>query len=133
MTQVVGEGPETAFWFTTRSATFSAAIFFAVGIYLPFFPVWMAGKGLSESQIASVIAAPLFIRAILGPLLAAFADRFGTLGRAAMVYAAVTAIVFLPMAVLPVFAVILALSTAAMIFWSALIPLGDAIIIAGVR
>lgn len=133
MTQQTGEGPEAASSFAVRSGAFSAAIFFAVGIYLPFFPVWMAGKGLSEPQIASVIAAPLFIRAVLGPLLAAFADRFGTLGRAATVYAAVTAVVFAPMAALPVYAVILALSTAAMIFWTALIPLCDAIIVAGVR
>lgn len=133
MTQQRGEGSESASSFAVRSGAFSAAIFFAGGIFLPFFPVWMAGKGLSEPQIASVIAAPLFIRAILGPVLAALADRFGTLGRAAMVYSALSAVVFAPMAALPVYAVILALSCAAMIFWTALIPLGDAIIVAGVR
>ncbi len=139
MTQEAGEEPAEATAgagrssFAGRSAGFCAATFFAVGIYLPFFPVWMAGKGLSEPQIASVIAAPLFIRAVLGPLLAAFADRFGTLGRAATVYAAVTAAVFLPMAALPTYAVIVVFATVAMIFWTALIPLGDAVIIAGAQ
>ena len=34
--------------FASKTAIFYGALFFATGVYLPFFPVWLAGQGLSE-------------------------------------------------------------------------------------
>ena len=39
------------------------ALFIALGIYLPFFPLLLAARGLNDPQIAIVIAAPMAVRA----------------------------------------------------------------------
>ena len=119
--------------FASRIAAFFGAIFFAVGVYLPFFPVWLAEQGLSEAEIALIIAAPFFIRAVLSPTLALLADLFKDLNVAAGVYGLAAAVLFALLAFVTGFWPILFLSALAMVFWSALIPIGDALAVVGVR
>lgn len=119
--------------FALRTAFFYGALFFATGVYLPFFPVWLSGQGLSEPQIGLIIAAPFFIRALFSPTLALLADRFADLNIAAGLYGVVAGIVFAGLALVSGFWPILILSALAMVFWSALVPIGDAIAIVGVR
>lgn len=45
-----------------------------VGIALPFFPVFLAGKGLSDSEISLVIAVSLVARLLANPVVTAIAD-----------------------------------------------------------
>jgi MFS transporter, PPP family, 3-phenylpropionic acid transporter len=52
-----------------------AAIFFEMGVQIPFLPVWLAARGLTDDQIAVVLAAPLALRVVSTPLLTALADR----------------------------------------------------------
>src|SRR5665213_767070 len=48
-----------------------------IGLHLPYFPVWLAARGLSDTAIATILAAPLIVRVIVTPLVAYAADRRG--------------------------------------------------------
>jgi MFS transporter, PPP family, 3-phenylpropionic acid transporter len=58
-----------------RLALLYAAIFVAIGIQLPFFPVWLAAKGLDAPAIGFVLAAPTLVRIFAVPNLTEWADR----------------------------------------------------------
>src|SRR5205807_4080928 len=73
-----------------RLGMFYAASFLVVGIQLPFWPVWLAGRGLDPQQIAFVFAAAIWAKVIATPALGALADRLGR-RRAVMVTLAATA------------------------------------------
>lgn len=47
-----------------------------MGIYLPFFPVWLESKGLGPEAISLVIAGTLFPRVVSSPFFAFLADRW---------------------------------------------------------
>jgi PPP family 3-phenylpropionic acid transporter len=52
-------------------------LFLPNGLHLPYFPVWLSARGLSDAQIAAALAAPMALRVVATPLIAAFADRRG--------------------------------------------------------
>jgi PPP family 3-phenylpropionic acid transporter len=58
-----------------RLALVYAAIYFEMGVQIPFLPVWLGARGLSDGEIAIVLAAPLALRVATTPLFAALADR----------------------------------------------------------
>lgn len=119
--------------YSVRTALFCAAIFAAIGIQLPFFPLWLLGQGLSDPQIAAIVAAPMFLRILASPVLAAAADRLPSLAHASALYALIAALLLTGLAFAGGFWPILVLSAGALVFWTSLIPLGDAVLIAGVR
>jgi PPP family 3-phenylpropionic acid transporter len=55
----------------------SAALFATVGLYLTYFPVWLAARGLNDSEIALVTGAPFAARILVTPLIAYIADKRG--------------------------------------------------------
>lgn len=57
-------------------AAFYAAAFLVNGLVIPFFPVLLAGRGLTGAEIALVLAVPHLGRLVSMPILAALADRF---------------------------------------------------------
>lgn len=65
--------------FAVRLAVFYAGLFLAVGIQLPFFPVWLAAKGLDAGAIGVVLATPMIARVLTVPVAARMADRQGAL------------------------------------------------------
>ena len=48
--------------FAWRLAAFYAALFVALGVQLPFLPVWLAAKGLDVQDIGLVLAIPSVVR-----------------------------------------------------------------------
>lgn len=76
--------------FAARLALFYAALFVAVGISLPFFPVWLAARGLDAAAIGLVLALPMVVRVAAIPLVTRVADRRDAL-RAALVAATLAA------------------------------------------
>ncbi len=116
-----------------RLGAFYAASFLVVGIQLPFWPVWLAGRGLDPQQIAIVFAAAIWAKVIATPLLGALADRLGR-RRAVMVALAATAVVGYA-ALWPAagFWPLLGLNLVAGVAQSALMPLGDSMTLAAVR
>ena len=106
-----------------------AGLFAGLGLYLPFFPVFLAGRGLSPDEIALVLFVPIVIRAAAAPFVAGLADRridpalFLALSHGAI--ALLFAVTALAMG-MPAF---LALAAVIAILQSASIPLSDALTI----
>ena len=55
----------------------AALLFLPNGLHLPYFPVWLSARGLSDAEIAAALATPLVLRVVAPPLIATFADRRG--------------------------------------------------------
>jgi len=109
------------------------ASFLVVGIQLPFWPVWLAGRGLDAQEIAIVFAAAIWAKVVATPLLGALADRLGR-RRAVMIGLAAAACAAYA-GLWPVWGwwPLLALNLIAGMAQSALMPLGDSITLAAVR
>lgn len=62
-----------------RAALASAygTLFFSLGVYMPFFPLWLTERGLTPQEIGAAIAVPLFTRLAATPLLGLLSDRIG--------------------------------------------------------
>jgi PPP family 3-phenylpropionic acid transporter len=65
--------------FALRLRTFYAAIFIALGVQMPFMPVWLSAKGLDAPTIGIVLALPMVVRVFAIPLATRFADRHDAL------------------------------------------------------
>lgn len=57
-----------------RIAIYYTCMFGMVGIFQPFFPVWLADRGLTAAEIGILLSAGSFVRASVNPLAARFAD-----------------------------------------------------------
>ena len=100
---------------------------------MPFFPIWLASKNLGPGQISIVLALPLLIRILVSPALVGLADRLPSLRVAGALYAFVAAALFAVPLFVSGFWVILFFTGAALMFWSALGPFTEAVILYGVR
>ncbi len=58
-------------------SAFFGAVFLAYGVIVPYFPVWLYSRGLSPFEIATITAAPLFVRVLFTPSVGMLADRLG--------------------------------------------------------
>ncbi len=68
-------GRSGRFSFSARLSLFFAAFFVLIGIHTPFFPVWLAAKGLDAREIGVVLAAPMLVRFFVVPPVTRMADR----------------------------------------------------------
>ncbi|MBV9824550.1 MAG: MFS transporter [Alphaproteobacteria bacterium] len=104
-----------------------------VGVQLPFWPLWLAGRGLGASQIAAVFAAAIWAKVFATPPIGALCDRLGR-RRAVMVALAGSACAcYAGLWPIAGFGAILALNLVAGMAQSALMPLGDSVTLAAVR
>jgi PPP family 3-phenylpropionic acid transporter len=117
----------------TRLGAFYAASFLVVGIQSPFWPVWLAGRGLDLRQIAWVFAAAIWIKVIATPLIGAAADRLGRRRAVMIVLAATACLAYAGLWPVLGFWSLLALNLVAGMAQSAMMPLGDSITLAAVR
>lgn len=53
------------------------ALFLVAGILLPYWPVWLASRGLDAGRIAAVLALGLMVRIVAAPMVAYAVDRRG--------------------------------------------------------
>ncbi len=119
--------------FELRLSVFYFASFLIIGCYLPYLPLWLKTKGLSDLQISLVYATPIFVRAAFTPLLTFLADRSGKpLHFLVMAtFGAMASVAFLPVTngFYPIFLVILLFT----LFWMSVIPLTDAAALTAAR
>jgi MFS transporter, PPP family, 3-phenylpropionic acid transporter len=59
-----------------RQALFYALLFTGSGASLPYIPLWFADKGLKGAEIGLILALPLLLRAVTGPIAGLWAERF---------------------------------------------------------
>jgi PPP family 3-phenylpropionic acid transporter len=116
-----------------RLSLFYAAIFLAAGISLPFWPVWLQGRGLSAAEIGLVLSIGMWLRAFTSPVLAQLADRSGRPDRMVVALAWIAFIAFFAYWRAYGFWPILAISIVTSAALSAIFPLGDAVTMLKVR
>jgi PPP family 3-phenylpropionic acid transporter len=111
-------------------AFFYAAIFAVVGVQLPFWPVWMAGRGLEPGEIGTVIAASLWVKVAANPLAGLAADR--GLGRRRLIVLLASATLVAWACFVPArgFVALLVTTVLASAVWSPILPLGENLAIA---
>ncbi|WP_407050441.1 MFS transporter [Methyloraptor flagellatus] len=110
-----------------RIATIYVATFLTFGIYIPFFPVFLAGRGLDATAIAVIVAAPMALRVATVSFLGTIVDRSTDRRRVLVVYNGIALLAFLLVwpANSPLAMLLAMLATA--LFWNAVNPTNDAI------
>ncbi len=61
-----------------RVALAFAAIFFALGMHMPYFPIWLQSEGYSAGAIGVVLGLITWMRAAANPLVGRLSDRLGS-------------------------------------------------------
>ena len=110
-----------------RLAFFYGAIFGSVGIFLPFWPIWLESRGLSSVEIGLIIGASFWPRIITSLVVPNLADRLGRRRLAMTLSTALTLIGILAFGWVSDFWLFMLLSLLTGATWSCIMPLGDAI------
>jgi MFS transporter, PPP family, 3-phenylpropionic acid transporter len=119
--------------FAPRLAVFYAAVFAVMGTQTPFFPVWLDWRGLTAKEIAFVTSVPLLFRLAATPLVTYVADRWST-RRTIILTLAWTGLAFgVWLASAKYFWPILMAQILFTITWSSMMPLVEAVAMAGVK
>lgn len=108
-----------------RFALYYAAIFLSVGVYLPFWPLWLESRGLSAGQIGLLLALAAWIKVVATPTLAHLSDRAGRGKSTIVLLAAVSLIAFAAFAPAHGFAWILVVQLIVAASFPLLVPLGE--------
>ena len=117
--------------FAWRLAVFYAALFVALGVQLPFLPLWLAAKGLDAGAIGIALAVPMIVRVFAIPLATRGADRHDAL-RMAIVIAAAMAVLGYGVVGMAQGALAITMALAlASLFYTPIMPLADAYALRG--
>ena len=119
--------------FALRIALFFGGYFVVGGVALPFYPVWLAERGLTDSEIASCIAVPMALRVFLTPLAGIFADMGPNRRFAVRLFLVAAVAVFLCAWPAMSYWPLLITTGSAMILWRLSLPIVEALALTGVR
>jgi MFS transporter, PPP family, 3-phenylpropionic acid transporter len=117
--------------FACRLAVFYAALFVALGVQLPFLPLWLAAKGLDAGAIGVVLAIPMIVRVFAIPLATRHADRHNALRMAIMLAAGMALLGYGAVGLAQGAVAITAAFTLASAFYTPIMPLADAYALRG--
>ena len=109
-----------------------AAVFFPVGLHLPYFPVWLASRGLSDGAIAAALAVPPVLRVLVTPLVARAADLRGIAGVLAICAGTVLA-GYCALAATSAVPFVFALAVLTIVAQGSMSPLADALTLSDIR
>lgn len=62
---------------SSRLSFFYIAVFMLVGITMPYWPIWLASRGLDLSEIGIILALPVWLRIVVNPVVTSAVDRIG--------------------------------------------------------
>lgn len=120
-------------YFGPRLSLLFSFQFLYIGLFLPFFPVWLKSKGLDPTQISLVLATALITRVFTSGQITSFADRQAdraTIVSGCYVLSALSIFLFVPtQSFLSVFIVAMIFN----FFFNPILPILDAITLSGVR
>src|SRR5262249_51438022 len=117
--------------FAWRLAVFYAALFTALGVQLPFLPVWLAARGLDADTIGVVLALPMIVRVFAIPIATRSADRHDALRLAIAIAAALGVLGYGALACARGSAVIAIVFAPASVAYTPIMPLADAYALRG--
>jgi PPP family 3-phenylpropionic acid transporter len=116
-----------------RLSFLTASVYATIGIHLPFFPLWLASRGLTAPEIAEIAAVPPLVRLVANLVLPPRADRSGDIPGMLTFCALGTACAYAAMGLIDGFWLILAAVAALAFAQGPVIPLADALILNEVR
>ncbi|MSO75900.1 MAG: MFS transporter [Alphaproteobacteria bacterium] len=116
-----------------RLACYYAALFSAVGISVPFTPVWLASRGLDAREIGFVLATMMAVRVAVNPLVAALADRLGARRRLVQGLAIGGFLACLPLGFAQGFWPVLLLMSLYVAIYAPVMPLAESLSLATMR
>jgi PPP family 3-phenylpropionic acid transporter len=119
--------------YALRMRTFFAGYFVFGGVTLPFFPVWLDARGLTDVQIATAIALPGLLRVVLTPFAGAFADRAPNRRFAAIAFTVPGAAIFLLAWPAEGYVPILLITGLSFTVWGLALPVAEALALTGMR
>ena len=108
-----------------RFALFYAAVFLSLGIYLPYWPLWLESRGLGPAEIGAVLAAGAWVKLVSNPLAGQITDRWGRPRETLALLTAATVILFSGFLLIRDFWAIFALQLVAAACFQPLIPLSE--------
>src|SRR5262245_3324628 len=116
-------------------SAFYVGTFSVVGMLMPFWPAWLQGRGLDAAQIGVVLAAGVWAKVLMNPLVARASDRRGETRRPLIVLALACLACYAAFSLADGFWPILALNLLGGMLLSAMMPLADglAVSLAAVR
>jgi PPP family 3-phenylpropionic acid transporter len=120
-------------YYALRIALFYGAYFVFNGVALPFFPVWLEARGLTDAEIAGCIAVPMAIKVLLTTPAGMFADRAPNRRYAVRVFTVASLVVFLLAWPATTYWRLLLTAGAAMVLWQLSLPATEALALTGVR
>lgn len=108
-----------------RYAAYYGAVFLALGVYLPFWPVFLGERGLSPTEIGLILALASWVKVAGNPAIAQIADRSGHGKATLVVLAALSLAVFAGFFLARGFWPILGMTFLTALCFQPLIPLGE--------
>ncbi len=112
-----------------RLSLFYAAFFAVSGIQMPFWPLWLQGRGLDPAEIGVIMTVALWVRVASTPVISNWVDRTGRRNQILMVLSWICVVIFGAHAPATTFWSILAVGTLFAMLRSAMLPLGDSIVL----
>jgi MFS transporter, PPP family, 3-phenylpropionic acid transporter len=117
--------------FAWRLAVFYVALFVALGVQVPFLPLWLAAKGLDATLIGIVLSLPMIVRVFAIPLATRGADRHDALHTVIVIASGMAVLGYGALGLVEgVVAITLAYAVASA-FFTPLMPLADAYALRG--
>ncbi|MGE0232772.1 MAG: MFS transporter [Flavobacteriaceae bacterium] len=116
-----------------RLSLLFALQFAALGLYLPFFPLWLADRGFAASEISLILAVPVIVRVASTPIIADRAGRSGRLKGAMIVLSAGALASFGLVTVQSGFWPVLVTVSVFSALYAAILPLSESLAMRGVR
>ena len=120
-------------FYVQRMWLFFAGYFLFGGVTLPFFPVWLEARGLTDVEIGQVIAIPWFVRVFLTPFAGIYADRAPNRRFAVITFTLPAAIIFLFAWPATGFWPLLLITGLSFMIWGLALPPAEALALTGVR
>lgn len=119
--------------FELRISMLFAAIFVPQAVHLPYFPLWLEGKGFGAAEIAVILSAPMFLRVVTTPFLTAMADKAKDRANVLTLLITASLLASLGYFATPTYLVVLAVSLALAVAWTPHSPLSNSLALSGVR
>jgi MFS transporter, PPP family, 3-phenylpropionic acid transporter len=117
--------------FAWRLAFFYSALCAALGVQMPFLPVWFAAKGMDASSIGVVLAIPLVVRVFAIPIATRIADHYDAARAVIMTGAAAALLGYVAVGLVQSPGALMAAVALASSFYTPLMPLADAYALRG--
>ena len=123
----------TAAGLARSMSLFYGASFLIIGVYGPYFPVWLKAQSLTPALVGLILSLPMFLRIVAAPLTAFAADRIGNPRLMVQAMGVLTLLAFLAPIVIGGVTGFVILAVLNAIALPSLIPLAETFALAGVH